>query len=99
MSFLFGGGRPQPSSAEKIAQAEMEFEMVMDAFSRLNSSCTRKCLPTDYREGELNKAESVCLDRCAAKFVEVSLKVSEKFQQDAANARGGQAGSGGMFGM
>ena len=34
MSFLFGGGRPQPSSAEKIAAAEAEVEMVSDMFSR-----------------------------------------------------------------
>jgi hypothetical protein len=34
MSFLFGGGRPQPSSAEKIAAAETEIEMVSDMFNR-----------------------------------------------------------------
>jgi hypothetical protein len=34
MSFLFGGGRPQPSSAEKIAAAEQEIEMVSDMFNR-----------------------------------------------------------------
>jgi hypothetical protein len=34
MSFLFGGGRPQPSSAEKIAAAETEVEMISDMFAR-----------------------------------------------------------------
>lgn len=34
MSFLFGG-RPQLSSAEKIAAAETEIEMVSDMFNRL----------------------------------------------------------------
>ena len=34
MSFLFGGGRPQPSSAEKLARAEIEVEMVSDLFNR-----------------------------------------------------------------
>ena len=33
MSFLFGG-RPQLSSAEKIAAAETEIEMVSDMFNR-----------------------------------------------------------------
>jgi mitochondrial import inner membrane translocase subunit TIM10 len=33
MSFLFGS-RPQPSSAEKIAAAEAEIEMVSDMFNR-----------------------------------------------------------------
>lgn len=36
MSFLFGGGaRPQPSSAEKIAAAEAEIEMVSNMFNQL----------------------------------------------------------------
>ena len=37
MSFLFGQ-RPQPSSAEKIAAAEAEVEMVSDMFNRFVSS-------------------------------------------------------------
>lgn len=32
MSFLFGGGRRQPSSAEKLAMAEAEMEMSMTLF-------------------------------------------------------------------
>ncbi|EON69832.1 mitochondrial import inner membrane translocase subunit tim10 [Coniosporium apollinis CBS 100218] len=96
MSFLFGGGRPQPTSAEKIAAAEMEVDMVSDMFSRLVRSCSKKCIPPTYAEGDLNKGESVCLDRCVSKFFEVNVKVSEKMQGDAQN-RGG--GGGGMFGM
>ena len=38
MSFLFGGGRPQPSSAEKIAAVEAEIEMVSDMYNRYVSS-------------------------------------------------------------
>lgn len=34
MSFLFGGGRPQLTSEQKIANAETEVEMVSDMFSR-----------------------------------------------------------------
>lgn len=56
----------------------------------------KKCVPADYREGDLNKGESVCLDRCVAKFFEVNMKVSEKMQNEAAG-RGG--GMGGGFGM
>ncbi|KAI9837083.1 MAG: protein transporter tim10 [Sarea resinae] len=100
MSFLFGG-RPQPSSAEKIAAAETEVEMISDMFNRLTQSCTSKCIPADYREGELNKGESVCLDRCVSKFFEVNMKVSEKMQGEAARQGGGGAPGGGMggFGM
>ena len=148
MSFLFGAGRSQPTSAEKIAMAETEIEMVSDMFnryishpsscksstritlsnhthfvplffflhslfryislsnshktSRLVQSCTQKCIPSEYREGELNKGESVCLDRCVSKFFEVNFKVSEKMQGEAAQRAGAGAGTGagaGGFGM
>lgn len=63
---------------------------------RLTQSCTKKCIPADYREADLNKGESVCLDRCVAKFFDVNMKVSEKMQGEAA----GRQGAGGMgFGM
>ncbi|KAJ5142685.1 uncharacterized protein N7515_001472 [Penicillium bovifimosum] len=92
MSFLFGGA-PKMSSAEKIAAAETEVEMISDMFNRLTESCTKKCVPADYREGDLNKGESVCLDRCVSKFFDVNIKVSEKMQGEAnANKQGGAFG-------
>lgn len=60
---------------------------------RLVASCSKKCVDTAYREADLNKGESVCLDRCVAKFFEVNVKVSEKMQGEAQNKAGG-----GMFG-
>lgn len=51
-------------------------------------SCHAKCI-TRYGEGDLNKGESVCIDRCVAKFNEVQKKVGEKLQsRGAANATG-----------
>ncbi|CBX97936.1 protein transporter tim10 [Plenodomus lingam] len=94
MSFLFGG-KPQLSSEQKIAQAEAEIDMVSDMYSRLVKSCTAKCIDSSYREADLNKGESVCLDRCVAKFFEVNVKVSEKMQGE---ANGGQAAGGARFG-
>ncbi|OCK85565.1 hypothetical protein K432DRAFT_249329, partial [Lepidopterella palustris CBS 459.81] len=88
MSFLFGG-RPQISSEQKIAQAEAEIDMVSDMFSRLVQSCSKKCIDKDYREADLNKGESVCLDRCVSKFFEVNVKVSEKMQGEAQQNKGG----------
>ncbi|KAF2017889.1 hypothetical protein BU24DRAFT_490968 [Aaosphaeria arxii CBS 175.79] len=93
MSFLFGG-RPQLSSEQKIAAAEAEIDMVSDMYSRLLASCSKKCVDSTYREADLNKGESVCLDRCVAKFFEVNVKVSEKMQGEAQNRQQG----GGMFG-
>lgn len=65
----------------------------------LQTTCQKKCIPTDYREGELNKGESVCLDRCTAKFLDTSVKVSEIMQQQgqAMGGQGAQQGGGGMF--
>jgi import inner membrane translocase subunit TIM10 len=56
----------------------------------------QKCIPAEYREGDLNKGESVCLDRCVAKFFEVNIKVSEKMQNEAAGRQGGGMGGFGM---
>ncbi|EPS40079.1 hypothetical protein H072_6114 [Dactylellina haptotyla CBS 200.50] len=99
MSMFGFGGAQGPSSAQKIAAAEAELEMVTDMFNRLTNSCFKKCVPKDYRETDLNKGESVCLDRCVAKFFEVNVKVSEQMQNQAASRQGGAPGAGGMFGM
>ena len=58
------------------------------------ATCSKKCIDNTYREADLNKGESVCLDRCVAKFFEVNVKVSEKMQGEAQNKQGG-----GMFGV
>jgi len=102
--FGFGGPAQGPTSAQKIAAAEVELEMFTDMFNRLTSSCFKKCVPKDYRENDLNKGESVCMDRCVSKFFEVNVKVSEQMQAQAANRAGGgpaggAAGGGGFFGM
>ena len=62
----------------------------------MTKSCAKKCIPTDYREGDLNKGESVCLDRCAAKFFDVHMKISEILQQESQQQQGG---GGGGFGF
>lgn len=62
---------------------------------RLQKTCQAKCVPTDYREGELNKGESVCLDRCTAKFLDTSMKISEIMQQQGQAMGAGPQG--GMF--
>lgn len=67
----------------------------------LQKMCQKKCVPTDYREGELNKGESVCLDRCTGKFLDASIKVSEIMQQQGQAVGGapqqGAAAGGGLF--
>ena len=52
-------------------------------------------------EGDLNKGESVCIDRCVAKYFEANKKVGERLQAVGANAQQQQSGggSGGAFGL
>ncbi|GAA5947439.1 hypothetical protein JCM3775_000858 [Rhodotorula graminis] len=95
MTSLFGGGTrssvPQgaPDQA-RLAEAAMELEAVSDLFTRIVSSCHQKCISTRYAEPELNKGESVCVDRCVAKYFAVNEKVQERLQ--AAQAGGARVG-------
>ncbi|KAH7104158.1 Tim10/DDP family zinc finger-domain-containing protein [Auriculariales sp. MPI-PUGE-AT-0066] len=85
MSF-FGrgpGAVNQPQGAADPARIEMavtELEILTDVLHRMIDSCQQKCINPRYAEGELNKGESVCVDRCVAKYFEVNKKVGEKMQ-------------------
>lgn len=66
---LGGGSAPANTSAVSSAQIEAataELEMVTDVFNRLVSSCHAKCISTRYAEPDLNKGESICIDRCVS---------------------------------
>lgn len=52
--------------------AVAELDMITDVFNRLVTSCHAKCISEKYAEPDLNKGEGVCIDRCTAKFFEVS---------------------------
>ncbi|KAI0961281.1 protein transporter tim10, variant 2 [Taiwanofungus camphoratus] len=69
--------------------------MITDVFNRLVSSCHAKCISTRYAEGDLNKGESVCIDRCVGKFFEVNKRVGEKLQS-MGQAAGGQSALGSL---
>ncbi|THV05976.1 hypothetical protein K435DRAFT_711894, partial [Dendrothele bispora CBS 962.96] len=93
MSFL-GGARSSTSAGglnnDKIEMAITELDTITDFFNRMVSSCHAKCVGTRYAEGDLNKGEMVCIDRCVAKYNEVQKKVGEKIQSRGAagNASG-----------
>jgi import inner membrane translocase subunit TIM10 len=67
--------------------------MVTDTFNKLVSSCHSKCVSSRYAEPDLNKGESVCIDRCVAKFFLVNKLVGEKMQAMGSGAGGGGSGS------
>ncbi|KAF9275731.1 Tim10/DDP family zinc finger-domain-containing protein [Linnemannia elongata] len=81
MSFFMNNAANQSVNMQNMAMAEQELEMVSDLFNRIVSSCHQKCIPKTYIEGELNKGEAVCIDRCVAKFFEVNKSVGTKLQQ------------------
>jgi len=58
--------------------------------SPFNRSCHSKCVGTRYADPDLNKGESVCIDRCVAKYIEANKKVGERLQ--VAGANGGASG-------
>merc|ERR1712228_228742 len=63
-------------SDQSLAQA-LEAEAMADMFNKMVESCHNKCIGTNYPEGELNKAESVCVDRCSSKFMEMHDKIGQ----------------------
>ncbi|KAI8614311.1 hypothetical protein BC830DRAFT_1056561, partial [Chytriomyces sp. MP71] len=52
-----------------------------DSFSSINyrmiAACHTKCISPAYlQDGDLNKGEGVCLDRCVYKFLQTNAKVT-----------------------
>jgi import inner membrane translocase subunit TIM10 len=53
-----------------------------------DSSCHSKCINQRYLEGDLSKGESVCIDRCVAKFFDADKKMGERLQANTAASGG-----------
>ncbi|XP_066594968.1 mitochondrial import inner membrane translocase subunit Tim10-like [Prorops nasuta] len=60
---------------------DLEIEMMSDMYNRMTSACHRKCIPPKYTEPELGKGESVCIDRCIAKYLEIHERIGKKLTQ------------------
>ncbi|THG98507.1 hypothetical protein EW145_g7415 [Phellinidium pouzarii] len=96
MSFLRGSAPPSGGvNPERIELATAELDMITDVFNRLVTTCYTKCIGARFTEPDLNKGESVCTDRCVAKFFEVNKKVGEKMQQMGAGAQANAGSSSG----
>lgn len=70
-----------------VTYARLRIHLYSTVLRSLFSSCHAKCISPRYAEGDLNKGESVCIDRCVAKYFEVNKKVGEKLQTAGANAQ------------
>ncbi len=54
---------------------------LLSVFPRLTNACNTKCISTSYHDAELNKGESVCLDRCTSKFLEVHEMIGKRLSE------------------
>lgn len=66
---------------EQQLAAELEVEMMTDMYNRMSNACQKKCISTNYHEAELQKGESVCLDRCIAKYFEIHETIGKKLTE------------------
>uniref|UniRef100_U5EZ06 Mitochondrial import inner membrane translocase subunit n=1 Tax=Corethrella appendiculata TaxID=1370023 RepID=U5EZ06_9DIPT len=72
---------PNLSPAEQAKlqlMQEMEIEMMSDLYTRMTAACHKKCIPPKYGDAELGKGESVCLDRCVAKYLDIHERIGKK---------------------
>lgn len=53
--------RPWPRYVAHKTHSQLD--MITDVFNRLVESCHAKCISPRYAEADLNKGESVCVDR------------------------------------
>ena len=50
----------------------------LPCFIRIVRSCHSKCIALPYGDSELTKGESVCVDRCVAKYFDVNQRIGSK---------------------
>ncbi|XP_005108628.1 mitochondrial import inner membrane translocase subunit Tim10-B isoform X2 [Aplysia californica] len=83
--------QPELSDAAVKFVNELEMEMMVDMYNRMTAACQKKCIPAKYKEPDLSKGESVCIDRCVAKYLEVHDRIGKKLtalsQQDEATMK------------
>lgn len=69
-----------PDAAAMMNGAQREMEAMTDMFTRMTDQCYRKCV-THYNDSELSKGESVCVERCVYKYLDVQRKVGERMSR------------------
>ena len=47
----------------------------------MSGACQKKCIAARYKDSDLTKGETVCLDRCVAKYLEIHDRVGKKLTQ------------------
>lgn len=65
-------------SSKLAIMAELEVEMMSDMYNRMTRACQRKCVTKKYKDSELSKGESVCIDRCVSKYLDIHEKIGKQ---------------------
>ena len=55
--------------------------MMAAMYNRMTSAYHRKCMPPHYKEAELSKGESVCLDWYASKYLDIHERMGKKLTE------------------
>lgn len=66
------------SAGHLQAAGELEIEMMQDLYKRMTTACHKKCVKPKYKDSELSKGESICIDRCVAKYMEVHDRIGKQ---------------------
>ncbi|GMM33532.1 Tim12 protein [Saccharomycopsis crataegensis] len=66
---------------QRLMIADFQFTAGSKAYENAFKSCLKQCIPHHYTEGELNKGETVCADRCVVKFMKANLLIGQYIQQ------------------
>ncbi|XP_011168081.1 mitochondrial import inner membrane translocase subunit Tim10 [Solenopsis invicta] len=72
---------PQLDETKLKLVQDLEIEMMSDMYNRMTSACHRKCIAPKYTEAELGKGESICLDRCTAKYLDIHELIGKRLTQ------------------
>lgn len=69
------------SGVPGVARGRAGEGLTVPVSCRMTQACHRKCVPPHYKDAELSKGESVCLDRCVAKYLEVHERMGKKLTE------------------
>ncbi|XP_060049430.1 mitochondrial import inner membrane translocase subunit Tim10-like [Erinaceus europaeus] len=70
----------KPLRAQQLA-AELEVEMMAHMHNRMTIAYHRKCVPPLYKEAEMSKGKSVCLDWCLSKHLDIHKWIGKKLTE------------------
>ncbi|XP_040847483.1 mitochondrial import inner membrane translocase subunit Tim10-like [Ochotona curzoniae] len=88
---IVGRAENNPLRAQQLA-AGLEVEMMADMSNRMTNACHQKSMPPHYKDAELSKAATVCLDileRMGKKLTELSMQDEELMKRVQQSSRPG----------